>query len=151
MKSIKKKVAGWKSKLLSPGGKLILIKHVLSSIPIHTLSVFDIPGVVLDRLKRIFANFLWGDQEGTQKRHWISWDAISSTVEEGGLGIRKIKDVMLALRMKLAWRVQNSDSLWAKFMRAKHGKMAEDISDVRGTAIWKSLQRAWLKMQDHIH
>ena len=55
---IQKKVAGWKSKLLSPDGKLILIKHVLSSMPIHVLSVFDVPKVVLKRIQSIMANFL---------------------------------------------------------------------------------------------
>ena len=44
---------------------------------------------------------------------------------------------MKSLRMKSAWNVQNSDSLWARLMRAKHGEMAFDNSLVKGTARWK--------------
>lgn len=32
---VKKKLASWKATLLSQGGRLILIKHVFSSIPMH--------------------------------------------------------------------------------------------------------------------
>lgn len=35
--AINKKLVGWKNKFLSPGGRLILIKHVLSAIPIHVM------------------------------------------------------------------------------------------------------------------
>ena len=129
---------------------MILLRHVLSSIPIHTLSVFDVPMVVVDRINRILANFLWGDNEGSPKRHWVSWDMITNTCEEGGLGIRKFGDIMKALRMKFAWRIQNSDSIWAKFMKAKHGIMAEYTSEIKGTARWKKLQHAWINLKDHI-
>ena len=37
------KLAGWKKKLLSQGGRLILIKHVLSAIPLHVVTVMDPP------------------------------------------------------------------------------------------------------------
>ena len=150
VKKISKKVEGWKSKQLSPGGKLILLRHVLSSIPIHTLSVFDIPMVVVERINRILSNFLWGESDGSLKRHWVSWDTVTTTCEEGGLGIRKFIDIMKALRMKFAWRIQNSDSLWARFMKAKHGIMAKDINEVKGTARWKKLQVAWITLKDHI-
>ena len=35
--------------------------------------------------------------------------------------------------MQSAWNIQNSDSLWARLMRTKHGEMAFDSSLVRGT------------------
>ena len=150
VQKIQNRVEGWRSKLLSLGGKLILIKQVLSSIPIHNLSVFDVPAIVLDRIDRLFAIFLWGDQEVSQKRHWISWEAISTTVAEGGLSIRKLSDVTLSLRMKFAWRVQQQESLWATFMSAKHGVLADDLSLVKGTSRWKNLQKAWLLMKDNV-
>ena len=38
-----KKLAGWKSKLLSEGGTIILIKHVLQSLPLYNMAAFDPP------------------------------------------------------------------------------------------------------------
>ncbi|KAK4848776.1 hypothetical protein QYF36_017173 [Acer negundo] len=43
MEKIRKKIAGWRFKLLSQGGRLILLRHVLSSIPIHLMSVVNVP------------------------------------------------------------------------------------------------------------
>lgn len=65
---VQKKVVGWKSKLLSFGGKIVLIKHVLNSMPIHMLSVLNIPKGVISGLKKIFLNFLWGNSVDNKKR-----------------------------------------------------------------------------------
>lgn len=46
-----KKLAGWKSKLLSFGGKIILLKHVLNSILIYMLSVLNLPKGIFWHLK----------------------------------------------------------------------------------------------------
>ena len=66
------KLAGWQKKLLSQGGRLILIKHVLSAIPTHVLAVMDLPSRVLKDLERIMVNFFWGPTELGPKHHWCS-------------------------------------------------------------------------------
>lgn len=43
----------WKGQMLSIGGRLTLINSVLSSIPLYTLSLFQIPTSVLKKLDRI--------------------------------------------------------------------------------------------------
>ena len=40
---ISKKIEGWKMRYLSAGARLLLIKHVLSSLPVHLLSVLPVP------------------------------------------------------------------------------------------------------------
>lgn len=69
------RVEGWKARLLSFGGKLTLIKHVLCSIPIHTLAAVPIPNTFLANLERIGANFLWS-ANGDSRHHWLSWSKI---------------------------------------------------------------------------
>ena len=63
------KISSWCSKLLSPGGRLTLIKNVLSSIPILALSIFDVPGVIFEKMNRAMANFLWHDSDNHHRRH----------------------------------------------------------------------------------
>ncbi|MCI28551.1 RNA-directed DNA polymerase (Reverse transcriptase), partial [Trifolium medium] len=40
---IKNKLYGWKSRILSFGGRLILLKSVLTSLPVYALSYFKAP------------------------------------------------------------------------------------------------------------
>lgn len=53
-----KKISGWHSKNLSFGGKATLIKHVLLSIHIHTLSAISPPKTTLRYIKSMIADFL---------------------------------------------------------------------------------------------
>lgn len=64
---IEKKLAGWKGKLLSTGGRLALIKHVLHSTSIHILTVFDLPKVVFQRLESVISDFFWGQTNFGQR------------------------------------------------------------------------------------
>lgn len=50
---------GWKSKLLTFGGRLTLIYSVLSSFSIHTLASTVVPKPVLRRIEGLMAQFLW--------------------------------------------------------------------------------------------
>lgn len=56
----------------SVGGRIILIRHVLYSLPIHLLSVMPVPRKVIDTLERCFADFLWGESEFGKRRHWMA-------------------------------------------------------------------------------
>jgi hypothetical protein len=40
---MEKKLSGWKGKLLSVGGHLVLINSVLSSLPMFMMSCFELP------------------------------------------------------------------------------------------------------------
>nr|XP_027118551.1 uncharacterized protein LOC113735760 [Coffea arabica] len=52
------RILSWKSKFLSSGGRMVLIKHVLSSIPIHLLSAVVLPISVFKVVKKVCSNFL---------------------------------------------------------------------------------------------
>lgn len=129
---IQKKLAGWKGRLLSFGGKIILIKHVLASMPIHILSVLNLPKGIHNDLNRILSSFLWNATDGSKRRKWVSWRKFCYPIEEGGLGIRDFNEVQQALFMKFAWKLKERNSFWADFFRAKNlkknfGGLGEDI------------------------
>jgi len=55
-----KRLSGWKARYLSKGGRLTLIKSILSSLPTYFLSLFPIPSSVANKLEAIQRSFLWG-------------------------------------------------------------------------------------------
>ncbi|KAK3206772.1 hypothetical protein Dsin_020818 [Dipteronia sinensis] len=58
---IQKRLAPWKKKFLSKGGRLILIKSVLASIPTYYLSIFKVPVSVAQDIEKLQTIFFWGD------------------------------------------------------------------------------------------
>jgi len=81
----------WKSKNLSFGSRLILLKSVLSSLPVHALSFFRAPTGIISSIESILINFFWGGCEDKRKIVWVDWDSICLRKEVGGLGVRRLK------------------------------------------------------------
>jgi len=47
---IEKRLSGWKGKMLSVGGRMVLINSVLSSLPMFMMSFFELPKGVLEKI-----------------------------------------------------------------------------------------------------
>ncbi|XP_058112005.1 uncharacterized protein LOC131255323 [Magnolia sinica] len=124
------RISGWKARFLNQGARIVLIKHVLLSIPIHSLAVVDIPKQTLCSLEKGFTDFFWGWSEGKKNLHWVNWKTIVGPSKGGGLGIKGVRDVSSALKLKRAWTifVDYQSNLWAKFMRTKYEAVLVEIS-----------------------
>nr|XP_027090418.1 uncharacterized protein LOC113711451 [Coffea arabica] len=132
------KLLHWSSRFLSAGGKIILLRHVLNSMPIYLLQVSKPPKGIFLRLGRLFNAFLWDGKDG-RRIHWSSWEKLCFPVAEGGLGFRSLLDVEKAFAMKLWWRIRQKNSTWARFMHRKYiGDQHPSSAEVGvGSAIWK--------------
>lgn len=62
-------MAGWRGKLLSDSGKVILIRSCLASVPIYLLSFFKFPKWALEMINSQMAHCLWSDFHGHKKLH----------------------------------------------------------------------------------
>lgn len=102
----------------SVGGRIIFIRHVLSSLPIHLLSVMPVPRKVIDTLERCFADFLWGSP--CLANADIGWLVLCKPTHEGGIGVRSLQDVSVSLRLKQCWKVHNGIGIWANYVNAKY-------------------------------
>jgi len=60
---IKSRLSNWKSRNLSFGGRLILLKPVLSSLPVYALSFFRAPSCIISSIESILLKKIklgWG-------------------------------------------------------------------------------------------
>ena len=56
----RKKLAFWKRRYISKGGRLTLLRSTLSNLPIYIMSLFRMPKGVKARLEKIQRDFLLG-------------------------------------------------------------------------------------------
>nr|GEW58016.1 cysteine-rich receptor-like protein kinase [Tanacetum cinerariifolium] len=73
-----KRLSKWKSKSLSFGGRLTLIKPVLGSLGVYYFSSFKAPKKVICKLESIRRKFFWGGGVDENKISWIAWDKVIS-------------------------------------------------------------------------
>ncbi|XP_019244346.1 PREDICTED: uncharacterized protein LOC109224216 [Nicotiana attenuata] len=121
------KLQSWKGKMLSIGGKAVLISHVIQSMPIHLLSAVNAPAFVINKLHKLMARFFWSSSTEGGSRHWASWDTLCLPKKEGGIGFRSLHDVSKALFCKLWWNFRTKPSLWSLFMSQKYCKKLNAI------------------------
>jgi hypothetical protein len=62
-----KKLSIWKDKLLSSGGRLVLINSMFSSLPMFMMLFFEIPKGVLEKFDYYRSRFFWQCDEHKKK------------------------------------------------------------------------------------
>lgn len=96
-----KKIAGWKPRLLSPDGWLCLIKSTLMALPVHLMSVLQLPKWAIKDIEHECRGFLWKGQEDVSGGHClVAWKNVCMPVQNGGLGIKNLDYFGQALRLK---------------------------------------------------
>jgi len=68
---IKSRLSGWHSRFLSFGGRLILLKSVLTALPVYALSFFKAPSGIISSIESLLNNFFLGGSE--EKRNFVDW------------------------------------------------------------------------------
>ena len=149
------RLALWKRQYISKGGRLTLIRSVLSNMPTYLLSLFRIPKKVKLRLEKIQRDFLWGGGSSERKIHLLNWDSVCQSKEKGGLGIRNFTNFNRALLGKWCWRFSTEDkSMWRSVIMLKYG--AEDggcfpsnPKGCHGVGLWKEICKEALFLRNH--
>ncbi|XP_026416499.1 uncharacterized protein LOC113311932 [Papaver somniferum] len=135
------RLARWIGKMLSFKDRITLIKSILSSIPIYNMSIYKWHVSVVKICERLIRNFLWTGYPYDRKCVTLKWDDTCAPLEEGGLGIRRLKVINKSLLMKMVWKIHTSDAEWARFMREKFCTVnGEWISGYKKSSIWNGLK-----------
>ncbi|XP_060211804.1 uncharacterized protein LOC132639369 [Lycium barbarum] len=149
---IMQRLQSWKGKMLSFGGRAVLIKHVLQGMPIHLLSALNPPDCVITQMHKLFAQFFWNNTSGGKSRHWSAWHKLCIAEKEGGLGFRSLHDVSMALYCKIWWKFRTSPSLWSVYLNNKYCKKenAVVVQWKYGSQNWKNMLQARDLIEQHI-
>ena len=115
-----KRLSSWKGKHLSIGGRLTLIKSVLSSLPMYMMSFFSLPKGVLKKLDYFRSRFFWQGNENKRKYRLAKWNILCQPQDQGGLGILDLNMMNTALLSKWLYKLLTSDGMWQQLLRNKY-------------------------------
>ncbi|XP_058784820.1 uncharacterized protein LOC131659680 [Vicia villosa] len=106
---LRKRLAVWRGKNLSIAGRVVLINAVFNAIPIY---------FYLSTKLRLSG----GDPK--KMIHWVCWDTVCKSREEGGLGVKNVQIMNVALISKWKWRIlTENDAVWCGILKARYGKV----------------------------
>ncbi|KAK3222042.1 hypothetical protein Dsin_009067 [Dipteronia sinensis] len=126
---VESRLAPWKKKFLSKGGRLVFIKAVMSGIPTYYMSVFKMPVGVALAIENLQRNFFLGDRVEKRKTHSVDWATICKNKKIGGLGVGRMKDKNMSLLAKWVWHFGREEtSIWKRVICAKYGRSTKDLS-----------------------
>ncbi|GKA77246.1 RNA-directed DNA polymerase, eukaryota [Tanacetum coccineum] len=144
LSKISSRLSRWKTKTLSIGGRLTLIKSVLSSLPLYYMSIYKVPMGVLHKMESIRRRFFNGVDIKERKISMIGWQKILASKGKGGLGVSSFFAHNRALLFKWVWRFKSQEtSLWSRFIRAVYGDQValDNLGFVARSSPWINIIR----------
>ncbi|XP_026442305.1 uncharacterized protein LOC113341766 [Papaver somniferum] len=148
------RLPGWRFPFTNMAGRTVLLKTSLSSIPIYCMGICLLPKCVTQEIDKIMRCFWWGHSTDEKKLHFFNWAKVFLSKEDGGLGIRNMELMNIALVCKLAWRfLENEDAMWVKLMDVKyiHDESFWTTSEPNNcSSIWSSLLEVMEYLLDNV-
>ena len=141
---VETRLGGWRARLLSRGGRLILLKAVLAAIPIYYMLIFMMPAGIRRCLERSMRSFIWRGSQPDEARGTalVAWSTVCRPVTQGGLGIRHLQHTNMALLAKWVRRMmQPSGDLATVVLRDGHGSSLDWQTPRRGDSAFMSSVR----------
>ena len=143
--NLQRKLAGWKSRLLSKVGRLVLAKSAFAPIAEYYMQCHNLPAKVCDSIDKMMRDFIWGSTEERRRMHMVRWSIVTLPKELGGLGLYSMKHRNEAILAKLCWRLAHGEGkLWANMLLAKYlcpSRLTEEGRKLPCSRIWASCKK----------
>lgn len=91
MDKMEKKMAVWKRGFLTLSGRTVLIKSVLTAIPLYLMQSVQLPKSIIRDIEKGTRTFLWSTNNEVKKLRLVNWEKVVAPKEKGGLGIRDLE------------------------------------------------------------
>eukprot|EP00253_Pinus_taeda_P021665 PITA_21665 len=155
---IKAKIAYWGGQWLTKAVKLILIKAVLSALPIFQCSLLLAPKLITEQISKILRDFLGNGGKGNQRKlHLVRWNILNRPLQQGGLQIWDPGLANLTLGGKIIWQLYaDKNHPVSKILLKKHLKGGSlrnltTTSTPTGTTIWNLVRRSIDHIQQQLY
>ncbi|XP_021835074.2 uncharacterized protein [Spinacia oleracea] len=116
------KIGSWKFNKVISGGKLLLINSVLIAMASHILSTYLCPAMITKKLNSTLLRY-WRASSSTKKPiYWRKKELLYSHKNDGGMGLKEVRTLNVALLARKSWRMHtHSDLLASKLFKGKYG------------------------------
>ncbi|KAL0448320.1 UNVERIFIED_CONTAM: putative mitochondrial protein [Sesamum latifolium] len=114
----------------------------MQSMPTYVMGCMLIPAIICRELEGLMADFLWHNKD-VRRIHWLSWNKLCVSKNEGGLGFRKLGAFNRAMLAKQLWRIiNNPSSLLSRILKQKYFPHSDVFSMEAGSGssyTWRSI------------
>lgn len=123
IEKLRKRLTGWKSKILSSAGGVELIRSTLSTLHLFWASSFLLLRACLQLLDKHVRNFFRGKFENEKSMKTIAWTNICMPTDLGGVGIKSVVDMADAMILRQVWGIASKRQLlWCSWVCPKYIK-----------------------------
>jgi hypothetical protein len=146
------KLSAWKASLLSMAGRIQLVRSVIQSMLIYSITLYSWPVSLIKMVEKDIKNFIWSGDVEKRKLVTVAWKKLCRPLSQGGLNIRSLSCLNKAANLSLCWSLFHSQSSWAKLLyaRAIRGKkvihhhiysslwcgIKEEVNTIFDNSIW---------------
>lgn len=128
---------------LDYGGKLLMVKSVLTSLPISFMSCLDVPVTIKNQMEKYMRQCLWRKKNNDVQAKGtalVAWSKIARPKDQGGLGVLNLEAQNKALLLKNLHKFYNNvDTPWVQLIWGTYysnGKLPG--YHLEGSFWWKS-------------
>lgn len=110
---------------------MVLTNSVLEAIPVYWNLLTSIPKGILNKIHKIYCNYLWKVSVEYLGSHLLNWKQVVTPESQGGWGLKNIHMFGKALVAKSRWFFISRNNLWSRILEAKYVASGLTIDRIR--------------------